>query len=135
MREKLKELAELRDWSIRQIAIQARIPQQTLAGAMNKHALRVEAAIAIARVMDVDVEWLFDDKKGWKDLPRRPFWLPPGINPGEKISAMKALASGLDQTVRRSHGIESGPQPVKRGPRSRTESKAAAPPRRRKSGG
>lgn len=96
--QKLNELAELRDWSIRKIASKAGVPQQTLANAKGGTALRVDAAIKVARVMDVPVEWLFDDTKNWADLDRRPFWLPPDVDPRMEIDArrgfVKALADG-----------------------------------------
>ncbi|MFO0971848.1 MAG: S24 family peptidase [Phycisphaerae bacterium] len=79
LRDKLAKLVAQRGWSMRRLAAEAKIPNATLSNAMNGHSMRVEAAIAVARAMDVPVEWLFDTQAD-DTPPRRPFWLPPGVS-------------------------------------------------------
>lgn len=111
LRQKLKELADLRGWSIRQVAERAKIAQQTLDSAMAGHDLRVSAAIRVAKVMGVSVEWLFDDSKGLDDIDRHPFWLEPGTALSEKIAAFKGLNADLDRIVAEKHGVEPAMRP------------------------
>lgn len=79
VKEKITTLAEVRDWPRTKIAKNADIPQSTLESAFRGQELGITKAINIARVMDVPVEWLFDDKLSWSDLPRAPFWWPPNL--------------------------------------------------------
>lgn len=136
--QKLLELAELRDWSVRKVADNAGVASSTLYNAMNrpKAVLNVQDAIAISKVMDVPVDWLFDDEKGWTELkPHRPFWLPPGIDPAGTIAGLKHLRAGLGQVEKDAHGISSGQPSRKEGRRADTGKKGAGRRGRRKSGG
>ena len=133
---KIKELAELRDWSLRKIAENSGVPPSTLHNALSRRgaALNVQDAIKISRMMDVPVEWLFDDAKEWDDLQRRPFWLPPGITPGQAIRARRKFEESLAKGP--PDGTETAGR--KHSARQETQSSTARPGeasgRRRKSG-
>lgn len=135
-KDKLDWLAEQRDWSINQIAKKADVPQSTLHKALNGQMIRVDAAIRLAQTMDVSVEWLFDNRYDLKDLPKRPFWLPPNLDPATGV-ILEGLQKGLDQLVREKHGIGVAPKPNTPSRKSGAVPKGAASPsqRRRKSGG
>lgn len=84
--DKMRTLAEARDWSIRRIALRAGIPQQTLHSALQGRELRVGAALAVAKVMDVPVEWLFTED-GWQQLDRLPHYWPPEVPPPSDVAS------------------------------------------------
>ena len=132
LKQKICELAELADWTARKIAVKAGVSPSTLYSAMERdRPINVSDAIALARVLDVSVEWLFDDKKGWPDLDRRPHWMHPQIMPEQEIRARRQLEGRLgvsDEAVADARSRRSESRP-----RDTTAGRAAKTPSRRKS--
>ena len=89
------QAAELAGWSIRHVAEQAGMPAQSLHNAMNGHDVGVSRGMRLALALDVPMDWLFDDSKGWAELPKRPFWLRPGIDPIVKLAARRQFEAEL----------------------------------------
>lgn len=126
LKQKLEELAELRGWSVRKVAQESGLSQQTLHGAIEGADISVSRAIAVSRVMDVPVDWLFDDAKDWQHLPRNPFWVPPGLSLGSRNQIRKDFADDLNRYVQRQHGIEAEPPSPKSARPKNTDRPAAA---------
>lgn len=124
----------MRGWSVRQLATQAKLPPSSLVNAFNGHEIGVFKAITIARLLDVPVEWLFDDSKDVTELRHRPFWLPPGIDLHKAI-VLRDLDDDLDDYVRERHGIPAGQQQRKPASKASTDPHKPAARKRRKSVG
>jgi len=134
LRQKLEGLAELRGWSIRKVAQTAKVNQQTLLGAMNGHNLGVSYAIAVAGALDVPVEWLFDDKQGWEDLVHKPYWLEPGIKPGQALGARRRFEKTLAEGPPGAAGTAARKRKKKPSRQAKPAQAEAGTGRRRKSG-
>jgi len=139
LKEKLNWLAEHSGWSIRTIAkatiryapppeagkAKKGIAQQTIHNAMNGHALRVEAALMVAKTLDVPVDWLFDSEKRWVDLDRQPYWWPPRVDMKSELAVMQKLEDDL--------GEKSGQKTKRPDPRSSSGGMPTRAQARRKS--
>lgn len=134
LEEKIDALCDLRGWSNRQLAIEAGVAPSSLLSALNGHEIGVRKAISIARLLDVPVEWLFDDAKEAADLKHRPFWLPPGLDLHAAI-VYRDLENDLDDYVRERHGIPAVKRRNKPSPQASTDPHTPASRKRRKSAG
>ena len=83
LREKIAELLAVRFWSRAQLARKAGMSTSALQRIVSGGLPNVTNGIALAKALDVPVEWLFDDKLGWNGLLDLPFWWPPDVkHPG-----------------------------------------------------
>lgn len=133
LREKIIGLCELRGWSYRQLAIKAGVTPSALLHAMNGHEIGVDKAIKLAREMGVTVDWLFDDRKAWDDLPGRLYWLPPDTEPTRALAAKKGFQEAMKKGPENESRIAGERHKKKLARRPNTAQKAADRGMRRKS--
>lgn len=88
-RAKIEVLCGVRGLSMRGLAALASITRRRLVAAMHGDALSVYEAMPIARVLQVPVEWLFNDRRGWSDL-----LVEPGMNRGTALAALRCAEGG-----------------------------------------
>ena len=133
LRAKLKGLCDWRRWTASEAARAAKIPQQTLQNAMDGHEMRVGAAIRLARIMGVSVEWLFDDEHGFGTLSTPPFWAEPGKLGRDELEARKELEKGLERAALAERAVGVAPRTSQLTRRRQTVKTSANPEGRRKS--
>lgn len=65
---KIRDLLELKGWSVRQLAKRAGVPQQTADRLCKSKELPkpVQTAIKLACALGVPADWLYDNRRGWE---------------------------------------------------------------------
>jgi hypothetical protein len=109
IREKIARLVDRDRWrSVRSVAERAGVDDSTMTRVRNTGVCAVGKAIAIARALDVPVDWLFDDAMDWPPPPAdnaappiaiQP-WPPLGITwPEVKLAIARYIAERTEGEV------------------------------------
>lgn len=94
LQSKMETIKEISGWSYRQIADRARVNASTFTDAIrNGSKYAVQDAIKVARALGVKVEWLFNDRVGWRDIDEAPYWWPPELQLPDAKNKIKAVST------------------------------------------